>query len=178
MSRGGRIPPKELRDLFAQIPNVNCQGKCANSCGPIGCSALEKTLIEERAGKKLTTDDDNMCLMLKRGKCSVYAIRPIICRLWGVVPSMPCPHGCKPEQPMSDQEGYRIMAQAMELSGDTDGEAMRQLVESGDDVFWEKLKEHAAGARDLGGVVIQNRRPAAKALIDEAERMRGVLGGS
>lgn len=151
-----------------------CKGKCARSCGPIGCSSGERKLIEDRAGRELTAVLDT-CTMLKNGRCTVYSIRPVICRLWGVVPSMPCPHGCEPEWEMTDAEGYGIMAESMQLFGDDDADAMRQLIEAATPDFWDKLKAHAAGAPDLGGRVIASRRPAAKALLDAADEMRSRL---
>src|SRR2546429_6087610 len=35
--------------------------------------------------------------MLRNGRCTVYEVRPMICRLWGMVEGMQCPHGCVPE---------------------------------------------------------------------------------
>jgi len=30
--------------------------------------------------------------------CTVYAERPLICRLFGTTPHMPCPEGCRPAE--------------------------------------------------------------------------------
>lgn len=160
--------------MWARIPNMKeCKGKCANSCGPIGCSSLETKLIEERAGRELVClPVVNSCSMLKNGRCSVYGIRPVICRLWGVVPSMPCPHGCEPEWELSDQEGYGILAESMKFAGDDDAYAMEQLVKNATPEFWAAMKDHCAGAPDLGGHIIASRRPAAKALFDAADEIR------
>ncbi|MDX6649701.1 MAG: uncharacterized protein QOJ97_1652 [Solirubrobacteraceae bacterium] len=45
----------------------------------------------------MTTPDDSVCPALDKGLCSVYGVRPMICRLWGIGEQMKCPHGCKPE---------------------------------------------------------------------------------
>lgn len=37
------------------------------------------------------------CHLLKDGRCSIYADRPLLCRLFGAVPKMACPFGCKPD---------------------------------------------------------------------------------
>jgi hypothetical protein len=42
-------------------------------------------------------DGDYTCPALKDGRCSVYDVRPTLCRLWGVVEDMPCPWGCVPD---------------------------------------------------------------------------------
>jgi Fe-S-cluster containining protein len=53
---------------------------------PPATEALEQILKGER------TQD---CPALVDGRCSVYEDRPLICRLWGAVESMPCVHGCE-----------------------------------------------------------------------------------
>jgi hypothetical protein len=169
----GRIPPKELREIWAKIPPVNCKGECANSCGPIGCSSLERSLVEDRAGKTLETEGKGMdCTMLRFGRCSVYSIRPVICRLWGAVPSMPCPHGCEPEWELSDADGYVLMAEASRISGDPDGGAMEDLIATAPAGFWEALKEYAQGAPDLAGHAITSRRASAERLIEIGKTAR------
>jgi hypothetical protein len=51
-------------------------------------------------------------------RCAVYELRPALCRLWGVIESMACPYGCKPEGGyLSDDEGYQLLAEAMRAGG-------------------------------------------------------------
>jgi Fe-S-cluster containining protein len=40
------------------------------------------------------------------GNCTVYRIRPLVCRLWGAIdhPLMRCPHGCKPDRELTNEE--------------------------------------------------------------------------
>lgn len=102
--------------LYATLPTLECQGKCQESCGPIYMSRGEWERIKTKLGwepkaKNLT------CPMLHRasGNCRVYQERPMLCRLWGLVESMPCPWGCKPERYLSKEEGYQLLQQAAEL---------------------------------------------------------------
>lgn len=44
------------------------------------------------------------------GKCSVYEDRPAICRIWGAVEKMKCPHGCRPKKWMTRDESYAVLA--------------------------------------------------------------------
>ena len=37
------------------------------------------------------------CPHLGAHGCQVYAERPLICRLFGTTPRLPCPHGLRPE---------------------------------------------------------------------------------
>lgn len=63
------------------------------------------------------------CPMLSpTGKCTVYTVRPFICRLWGATPTLQCPHGCKPERWLTTEEAHEIFGKLRELVGpETDG---------------------------------------------------------
>lgn len=43
------------------------------------------------------------CVHLGPDGCEVYDERPLICRLFGTTPSLPCPRGRGPESPTSPQ---------------------------------------------------------------------------
>jgi len=49
-------------------------------------------------GMWLLVGDGGVCPLLVEGRCSVYALRPAICRGFGSVaePRMACPFGCVP----------------------------------------------------------------------------------
>lgn len=52
-----------------------------------------------------------------RKRCSAYDKRPMICRLWGVVETMKCPHGCRPSpRYLTDEQGKDMLALAREIS--------------------------------------------------------------
>lgn len=109
---------KRLRELYKQVPQIPCKGLCQNSCGPLACSDVEYDVIEGRAGKPLTTDEELTCTMLsKSGHCTVYGDRPMICRLWGAVPKMPCPHGCGATLMLSDEEGGALLIESLDVGG-------------------------------------------------------------
>lgn len=125
-------PPKELREIWDRVPKIECKGLCSDSCGPIGCSSLERKLVEDRSGRKLEAKGRRMdCAMLTaNGRCSVYSIRPLICRIWGVVRAMRCPHGCLPERWMSDRESILLLADAARLAGDSEGEMTAEMLDA------------------------------------------------
>ena len=54
------------------------------------------------------------CPMLHRasGDCRVYPVRPMLCRLWGLVKKMACPWGCVPERWLTDEEAVVYLAEA------------------------------------------------------------------
>ena len=68
-------------------------------------------------------------------RCAVYALRPLICRLWGVMRSLPCMYGCYPEggRFLSDEEAFRLLFKAAEVAGHSmlkAGETAEQAMES------------------------------------------------
>lgn len=112
-----RKQDRELDALYATLPRLDCQGFCSESCGPIGMSVRERTRILERSGP-VKSDSSGTCSMLAERRCTVYEIRPMVCRLWGLVRSMPCPYGCRPEGGLlSDEDGKRLLAAADRLGG-------------------------------------------------------------
>lgn len=105
--------PTSLRYLYSQVPSVNCKGLCSGCCGPIDASLRERAFFERETGKpfpdasEVLRSKDMQCPMLKDSRCSVYENRPMLCRLWGAVPEMPCPFGCEPT--LTSEEGGRLM---------------------------------------------------------------------
>lgn len=63
-----------------------------------------------QALKQMQATGDFACDALAAdGRCSVYDLRPLICRLWGTAKELACPYGCVPEG------GWLTYAQTMEL---------------------------------------------------------------
>ncbi|MEV3986578.1 YkgJ family cysteine cluster protein [Nonomuraea sp. NPDC049758] len=124
-----------LADLYAQVPQPNCKGLCADSCGPIDMNARERQRIRAR-GVTIPHHDDQLdqaaregdytCPALKDERCSVYADRPMICRLWGAAEAMACPHGCRPEGGLlSDGHGSMLLYESLAL-GAADADVIEQ----------------------------------------------------
>ncbi|NUS02078.1 MAG: YkgJ family cysteine cluster protein [Nonomuraea sp.] len=119
----------QLQELYDSLPTIACQGKCANSCGPIDMSTAEHTRIVElgvliptftvEASQRWADQEPLHCPALNRQtlKCDVYEARPLICRLWGVADSMPCTYGCQPSRVLSDVETYELMLRSFEIGG-------------------------------------------------------------
>lgn len=122
---------RDLDALYAELPTIECQGYCASSCGPIQMTEPEWKRIRLRLGftpQAISTT----CPMLVRDRCSVYPLRPLICRLWGIVERMPCPWGCEPEpRHLTTRESYLLLARAQMIGAVTEGEIAeaRELLE-------------------------------------------------
>lgn len=116
-----------LDELYATLPSIKCRGLCARSCGPLLTSRAEA----ERCGASFIDVPDSQypntvawppkdrklrCQMLKNGRCTVYASRPALCRLWGVAEEMPCQWGCVPERMLTRAEGTEFLARVAAIS--------------------------------------------------------------
>lgn len=52
---------------------------------------------KSRAEQEAALEELN-CVHLGPNGCTVYEERPLICRLFGTTPTLPCPNGRRPEQ--------------------------------------------------------------------------------
>jgi hypothetical protein len=94
----------ELEAIYARIPDVQCKGLCQDACGPItgGHRELVRmkragvTLLPVLAQVEALATTGYTCPALVDGRCSGYAVRVAICRAWGAVEDLRCPHGCAP----------------------------------------------------------------------------------
>jgi len=114
---------RKLEDFYKSLPTINCKGLCQNSCGPIAMTEFEHSRLIEAAGSKLTLTKTGDCSMLKDGRCSVYKVRPLICRLWGLTKEMQCPFGCLPTRWVSRDEGFTMLDKAHEITESTKNKA-------------------------------------------------------
>ena len=115
-----------IEALYAQVPPIpDCKGRCWISCGPADIFPWERRRLAA-AGHKITPDAtarlairDFWCEALgPDGKCMAYPIRPLICRLWGAVEWLSCPHSCQPEGGwMPDADAIRLLYEMTRLGG-------------------------------------------------------------
>ena len=111
----------KLDRLYSELPSLECQGKCSDSCGPLLMSRLEDRRIHQTHGRGHDFDPVTLaCILLKDGRCTVYSIRPAICRLWGLAEGLECHYGCKPERYLTRAEGRDFLNRVAELSDRTD----------------------------------------------------------
>ena len=104
--------------LYARLPSIDCQLRCAKACGPIVATEAEWRRMETATGGG-AWGDATVCPHLDRdaGLCRAHALRPMICRFWGVVETTPCPHGCQPERWLTAEEASDLIDEAIALSG-------------------------------------------------------------
>lgn len=154
MAPNPRRRAAQLDALYERLPRLDCQGLCSDSCGPIEVSVVERQRIEAAAGHPLTCGLGASCSMLTADRrCSVYEIRPLLCRLWGIVESMPCHYGCRPEGGLiPDSDGQQLIVEALQIGGDPGGrerlyrQALQELVAS---MTPEEMREHGRWAASM-----------------------------
>lgn len=92
-----------LRRLYEAIPPMQCKPGCTDCCGRVPFSRPEWAAVPVKRRQK---DGCLDCPFIKAGVCSIYEHRPFICRLFAATedPDLQCPHGCKPEHPLSQAQ--------------------------------------------------------------------------
>lgn len=115
----------KLDKMYSKLPKLNCKGKCVQSCSVIKLGKYERERIAAFLGYDPFLADDKIldhlmqnpidkwsCALLKDGLCSIYDKRPLICRLFGLVPEMKCPFGCVPERWVKPEEARKMLEKA------------------------------------------------------------------
>ena len=105
----------ELDALYATLPRLDCRRQCGAFCGPIKVGPDEWRRIVTRVGGEPSARTLMLGLrcpfVTDTGLCSVYDVRPMVCRLWGAVRTvMACPHGCEPSRWLSGDGAWAMLA--------------------------------------------------------------------
>lgn len=100
-------------ELFrARIPTFACVPGCHDCCGPVTTSTDEMARLPVISEAEHAAALANLsCPHLGATGCQVYAERPLICRLFGTTPQLPCPNGRRPEQmidPRTERKIFRF----------------------------------------------------------------------
>lgn len=111
---------RRLKKLYRQIPTFQCIEGCTDCCGPVPFSRLEWDQIGD---KRIATTLD--CPYANNG-CDIYEQRPLICRIFGASNEkrLQCPHGCRPENPLSTRQTSLLMKRYLDLERDRKAVAM------------------------------------------------------
>ena len=119
---------KRIKIIYAQIPSFECK-HCQMCSNPIFWIKPEEINIQEYLRKHnlsyITLSEieflrNNMkCPYLQNNRCSIYPVRPLVCRLQGLIPELPCPNN---KTVFLSKEQYdRIILELNELNRDIDG---------------------------------------------------------
>jgi hypothetical protein len=120
LSYRDRIACQKIEEYLArELPTMRCERRCHGACGPVLMSRAEENRIRDRlhGGFIHARDPDGLCNRLTHDNlCSIYSIRPAVCRLWGLAEGMLCPFGCRPSRVLTKEEGYAILREVNRLS--------------------------------------------------------------
>ncbi|UZE96398.1 YkgJ family cysteine cluster protein [Alkalimarinus alittae] len=84
--------------LREEIPTFECVPGCHDCCGPVTTSSEEMSRLPIKTDAEHDAALENFdCVHLGPNGCEVYEERPLICRLFGTTPRMPCPNDRRPE---------------------------------------------------------------------------------
>lgn len=124
----------DLAALYARVPHLACKGLCHDACTTVPAGPAEVAAVRAAGGDLRSVPDRaaavawmrenyargdadrDVCPSLSAfGRCRVYAARPMICRLWGTTARLACPHGCEPDDWLSDSETRWLLNAAIEI---------------------------------------------------------------
>ncbi|MGL4996181.1 MAG: YkgJ family cysteine cluster protein [Deefgea sp.] len=108
-----------IRFLRQRIPSFECIPGCHDCCGPVTTSPEEMSRLPRKtAAEHEAALAELNCPHLAEKGCTVYLERPLICRLFGTTPSLPCPHGRRPElmiAPEIEKQIHQYMASTRQV---------------------------------------------------------------
>jgi Fe-S-cluster containining protein len=110
----------KLDAIYAELPRVACRGLCTVACGAVPMVRAEAARLPQADPRRrlpMVVAETRRCVYLSPvGRCSVYDVRPLICRVWGVIKRMSCHHGCLPDRWLSDHD-FAALGQRVERLG-------------------------------------------------------------
>jgi uncharacterized protein len=105
--------------LRRNIPSFECVSGCHDCCGPVTTSSEEMSRLPVKTDAEHEAKLEELtCVYLGPAGCEVYAERPLICRLFGTTPNMPCPNGNRPEHmidPAVEREVHHYIAHTRQV---------------------------------------------------------------
>ncbi|MBW1982404.1 MAG: YkgJ family cysteine cluster protein [Deltaproteobacteria bacterium] len=104
----------ELDDLYQLIPDFMCTPGCHECCRSFGVPSQTKAEAERikqfllERGRKPQPAQGTTCPYLTEEGCSIYPVRPLICRLYGTSVNYLCKEGVKPLRLLHEDEEAEI----------------------------------------------------------------------
>jgi uncharacterized protein len=124
----------QLDEVYEAIPDAGCRGLCVPGCTSMAMTPLEQRRIAERHGVTLPlataplgtpiltpgqVNAEHCAALDRHGLCSVYADRPLVCRLFGATDDLECPYGCTPvDGPLPRTAARHLFLRVITLSSD------------------------------------------------------------
>ena len=105
----------QIEDLYGLIPDFQCTEGCHACCQDFGVPS--RTPVEDKRIKTFLKENSiqlgkargNTCPYLVETGCSIYPVRPFICRLYGTSPSYRCKMDVYPLRLLHEDEEAEIL---------------------------------------------------------------------
>ncbi len=99
----------KIKFFRERIPSFECKSGCHDCCGPVTTSTEEMSRLPVKSDAEYEAALASLrCPHLGVNGCPVYGERPLICRLFGTTPRLPCPEGKRPEKMIDPRIEKRI----------------------------------------------------------------------
>lgn len=110
---------QKIRFFRNHIPAFACKPGCHDCCWPVTASTEEAARLPVKGDKEHEAAlAEFNCPYLGDDGCQVYAERPLICRLFGTTPHLPCPNGQRPLQmidPQIERQIHRFLGETRQV---------------------------------------------------------------
>lgn len=113
----------EIQDLYKMIPEMKCIPNCTLCCKEFGVPSrtpIEDALIKDfmkRHKIEPSLASGTTCPYVTESGCSIYPVRPLICRLYGTSKNYPCIKGVVPLFPLDEDQEAEILNLYLTLFG-------------------------------------------------------------
>lgn len=107
---------------YKRFPSMTCEPGCLDCCHRYAPAMSKWEWYQVNHPGKIITTSLSSCPFLTLDGCSIYARRPIICRMFGTVSkaeldkfdidtifTLACPRGRQPEKPLSARDALEIL---------------------------------------------------------------------
>lgn len=108
----------KIQELYEKIPSFECIKGCYECCD----NQIQYAKEEEIRAGGFDYKGSRLCPHIKDGCCSVYENRAFICRIYGASEMMPCPHGCRPERLLTEEETKALFKEYLRLRKEQEAE--------------------------------------------------------
>lgn len=124
----------EIHALYEALPEIQCKGLCYDTCTSINPSELEREAVRARGVELppgighqrhlqlIAAGQTPRCPALSAlNTCSVYDVRPYICRVYGSIRTDGCEHGCWSSEWFEAEDVTRVMMRIEMISREVTG---------------------------------------------------------
>jgi Fe-S-cluster containining protein len=107
----------DIEDIYNLIPNFICTEGCHECCQNFGVPSQTRTEAERikaflhKHSRRIGQAHGNTCPYLNETGCSIYPVRPLICRLYGTSPNYRCKMDVAPLRMLHEDEEAEIFHQ-------------------------------------------------------------------